>query len=88
MVYEFFVSFWSIMTELSLWLFFGAFIAGILKVFLPSDFINRHMGKASFGSIIKTTLLGIPLPLCSCGVLPTAIGLKKAVLIMVLPLVF
>jgi hypothetical protein len=69
---------WSILVALSLWLFAGAAIAGLLKIWLPDNFIVKHMGKPSFSSIFKISLLGVPLPLCSCGVLPTAISLKKS----------
>jgi len=68
---------WMVLTELAPWLFFGAGLAGLLKLFLPQGFITKHMGGTSWKNIVKTTLLGIPLPLCSCGVLPTTIGLKK-----------
>ncbi|MBN1595050.1 permease [candidate division FCPU426 bacterium] len=68
---------WKILTELAPWLFLGASMAGLLKIFLPRNFISTHMGGSSVWSILKTTLLGIPLPLCSCGVLPATLGLKK-----------
>ncbi len=68
---------WIILTALAPWLFFGAGLAGLLKIFLPPGFISKHLGASSLTNIVKTTLLGIPLPLCSCGVLPAATGLKK-----------
>jgi len=68
---------WNILTALAPWLFFGAGLAGLLKIFLPPGFITKHLGASSLANIVKTTLLGIPLPLCSCGVLPTTMGLKK-----------
>ncbi len=68
---------WNILTALAPWLFFGAGLAGLLKIFLPQGFISKHLGASSLANIVKTTLLGIPLPLCSCGVLPTTMGLKK-----------
>ncbi len=76
--------FFNILNEsLSLWLavapylVLGLFIAGILHVFLGSNFIVRHLGGSTLGSIIKATVLGIPLPICSCGVIPVAASLKK-----------
>lgn len=69
---------WKILSELAPWLFLGAGIAGLLKVLLPDGFISHHLGGSRLSSILKTTLLGIPLPLCSCGVLPTTLGLKKS----------
>ena len=68
---------WEILMELAPWLFLGAAIAALLKLLLPAGFISRHVGRPTIGSTTKAVLLGIPLPLCSCGVLPTAISLKK-----------
>ena len=62
---------------MSPYLLMGMFIAGVLHVFLGTDFIARHLGGGAFGSIVKATLLGIPLPICSCGVIPVAASLKK-----------
>jgi uncharacterized membrane protein YraQ (UPF0718 family) len=62
---------------MSPYLLFGFFFAGILHVFISLDWIARHLGKSSIGSVIKAVLLGIPLPLCSCGVIPAAIMLNK-----------
>ena len=63
--------------EASFWLILGFLFAGFLKVFIPSDFLYKYLGKGSFRSIFMATLLGIPLPLCSCGVIPTGVGLYR-----------
>lgn len=63
--------------QMSPYLLFGFFFAGILHVFVSLDFIARHLGKSSIGSVIKAVILGIPLPLCSCGVIPSAVALKR-----------
>ncbi len=52
-------------------------MAGIIKAFISDDFVGKHLGKNSFITVVKASLLGIPLPLCSCGVIPAAAGLKK-----------
>lgn len=70
-------SIWAILLELAPWLFVGAGIAGLLHVLLPKDFIKRHLGKPGLGSVIKAALIGVPMPLCSCSVIPTGLGLKK-----------
>ena len=62
---------------MSPYLLFGFLFAGILHAFISLDWIARHLGKSSIGSVIKAVLLGIPLPLCSCGVIPAAIMLNK-----------
>lgn len=64
--------------EVSIYLIFGFLVAGILHLFFPESIIRRHMGKNSISSVIKSTLFGIPLPLCSCGVVPVAASLKKS----------
>jgi uncharacterized protein len=74
---EFLNTCWSIMLELSSWLLFGLFISGLLHAFLPHNFVQQKLGKSGLISTIKAVALGIPLPLCSCSVIPTALGLKK-----------
>lgn len=64
-------------TAMAPYLLVGMFIAGILHVFIGTDFITRHLGKNNLGTIIKASLFGIPLPICSCGVIPVAASLKK-----------
>ena len=65
----------SIMLELAPWLLLGMAIAGLLHGFLPKDFVRRHLQGR--GGIAKAVALGVPLPLCSCGVIPAGLGLKK-----------
>jgi uncharacterized membrane protein YraQ (UPF0718 family) len=62
---------------MSPYLLFGFFVAGLLKVFLKEDFVARHLGTHDLMSILKASIFGIPLPLCSCGVIPAALGLRK-----------
>lgn len=64
--------------ETAPFLFVGFFAAGLLKVFVPTKFIERQLGGEGLGSILKASLLGVPLPLCSCSVIPTAAGLRDA----------
>lgn len=69
---------WSIMLDLAPYLFLGAAIATLLKFGLPAGFVNAQLGKPTLGSVVKSVFLGVPMPLCSCGVIPAAIGLKKS----------
>ncbi|HUI93788.1 MAG TPA: SO_0444 family Cu/Zn efflux transporter [Chitinivibrionales bacterium] len=55
----------------------GLFFAGILHVFVSTDIVVKHLGSNSIGSVVKAAIFGIPLPLCSCGVLPVAMSLRK-----------
>jgi uncharacterized membrane protein YraQ (UPF0718 family) len=66
-----------IYNEAAIYIIFGFFVAGLLKVTIPSEKIFKHLGKKNFNTVLRASILGIPLPLCSCAVLPTAVSLKK-----------
>lgn len=66
---------WEVVVSLAPPLLLGALIAGAIHVLLPPDFISRQL-RGRVG-VFKSVLLGVPLPLCSCGVLPAALGLKR-----------
>ncbi len=68
---------WQILLDSAPFVLFGFLAAGIIKAFVPDDMVARHLGTKSTGSVLKASLLGVPLPLCSCSVLPTAISLRK-----------
>lgn len=68
---------WSLLRDASVYIIFGLFVAGLLKMFLSTEYVARHLGKGKFSSVFKAALFGIPIPLCSCGVLPAAASLKK-----------
>jgi uncharacterized membrane protein YraQ (UPF0718 family) len=70
-------NFLLLLNAMSIYLLVGLFIAGILKQIVPDDFISKHLGKDSIGSVIKATIFGIPLPICSCSVIPLAQSLRK-----------
>lgn len=66
---------WDIAVELAPWLFLGALAAGLLHVTLPAGWLHTQL-RGRLG-VIKAVLFGVPLPLCSCGVIPTGLGLKR-----------
>ena len=66
-----------IITEMAPYLLLGFFFAGLMHVFVPARFYTNYLADNSLRSVLYATLLGIPLPLCSCGVLPTALSLHK-----------
>jgi uncharacterized membrane protein YraQ (UPF0718 family)/copper chaperone CopZ len=68
---------WHILLELSPSLLLGLFIAGLMHAYLPEGLIHRGLNRPSLGSVTRASLIGVPLPLCSCGVVPTALGLRK-----------
>ena len=53
-------------------------LCGILKVFFPRRIIKKYIGGSNFSSVLNASLLGVPMPLCSCGVLPAGIGFYKS----------
>jgi len=70
-------SFWSTLGEMAPFLLFGFFVAGVLAVFFRSELIEKHLGGHGTAAVIKAAVLGVPLPLCSCGVIPVAASLRK-----------
>ena len=60
------------------WLLFGLILGGLIKAWIPQTFLQRHLGGHGFIPVTKAALLGAPFPLCSCGVVPAALGLRKA----------
>jgi uncharacterized protein len=74
---NFFFETWSILLEMAPYLLIGFLLAGLLSVLVKQDLIERWLGNRSLGSVIKASLLGVPLPLCSCGVIPVTVSLYQ-----------
>lgn len=74
---EFIYSLINMLAEMAPYLLLGFGIAGILYAFVPSGFYRKHLSRPGMLSVIKAALIGVPLPLCSCGVLPTAVSLRR-----------
>ena len=71
-------NFVDLFVESAPWLMLGLFVAGIMKVFVPSQLMAKHLGEPGLMSTVKAALFGAPLPLCSCGVIPAALGLRRS----------
>ena len=67
----------DLVNDMSFYLVFGFLLSGVLHILLPKDFARKHLGGNSILSSIKASLIGVPLPLCSCGVIPTALSFYK-----------
>ena len=78
MIAELFNNIWLVFLETAFWLLIGLLAAGVIKSFIAEDTMRRWVGGRGIGSILRAALFGAPLPLCSCGVLPAAIGLHRA----------
>ncbi len=68
---------WILLQDSAVYVLFGVVIGGLMKVFLNPNTVARHLGRGRVMPVLKAALLGIPLPLCSCGVLPAAASLKR-----------
>ncbi|MFC1781997.1 SO_0444 family Cu/Zn efflux transporter [Planctomycetota bacterium] len=81
-MYDFFVKImaacWQVLAEMSPYLLFGFLIAGVLSVCISADWIRRQLGRKGLGPVIKASLFGIPLPLCSCGVIPVSASIRRS----------
>ena len=71
------ISLLNVVCEMAPYLLLGFLIAGILHVFVPNRFYTKYLSKDNKWAVLWAALLGVPLPLCSCGVIPTAIGLRN-----------
>lgn len=70
-------SLWFVFTESGLWLLVGFLIAGAVHAFVPARLLLDQLGRPGLGSIAKAAAFGLPLPLCSCSVIPVAAGLRQ-----------
>lgn len=59
------------------WLLLGLLLAGLIKAFMPESLIQKWIGGQGIGSISRAALVGVPLPICSCGAIPTALALHR-----------
>ena len=75
---EIFASLWGYTIQAAPYLLLGLAVAGFVHTLTPLDFIKTHLGGKGLWPVFKATLLGIPLPLCSCAVIPTAVQLRKS----------
>ncbi|MBW2623157.1 MAG: SO_0444 family Cu/Zn efflux transporter [Deltaproteobacteria bacterium] len=76
-IYEIFTATSELLEEAAIYILFGILVGGLLKVFLNPGVVSSHLGKGRYSSVLKAAFLGIPIPLCSCGVLPAAASLKR-----------
>ena len=74
---DFFNALLAVINAMSPYLLLGFLIAGVLHVFVPKRFYTKYLSRNNKLSVLWAALLGVPLPLCSCGVIPTAVGLKN-----------
>lgn len=71
------VDFWLVFAEMSPYLLFGFFVAGLLSMLVSRKMVERHLGGPGLLPLLKAAIFGVPLPLCSCGVIPVSMSLHK-----------
>lgn len=78
MINEIAANIWVVYLDTAFWLLLGLIAAGVVKAYIPADAMQRWLGGRGFPAVGRAALFGAPLPLCSCGVLPAALGLRRA----------
>ncbi len=68
---------WIVLGEMAPWILGGFLVAGVLSLWLNARVVRDHFGGGRFGAILKAVVLGVPLPVCSCGVIPLGASLRK-----------
>lgn len=72
------IEIYNIFIEMSPYILLGLFFVGLMNLYVNKDLIKKHIGKNNISSIIKAAVFGVPLPLCSCGVIPTAVYMSQS----------
>ncbi|TFG38802.1 MAG: hypothetical protein E4H44_03260 [Candidatus Aminicenantes bacterium] len=68
---------WSVFGAMAPYLLLGFLVAGVLSVVISPEWVERHLGGKGLAQVFKASLFGVPLPLCSCGVIPVAASLRR-----------
>ena len=77
-VTPFFEALWQLSVAMAPYILFGLLFAGVLHELVPDSIVTKHLGEDNISSVVKSTVFGIPLPVCSCGVIPLATSIKKS----------
>ena len=74
---DFLAALWLVTAQMAPWLLLGFLVAGLLSVYVSARWLERHLGGGGQGPVWKAAIFGVPLPLCSCGVIPVAASLRR-----------
>ncbi|HID15418.1 MAG TPA: permease, partial [Candidatus Atribacteria bacterium] len=75
---HFFEALWQLSIAMAPYILFGLIFAGLLHELVPGSIVTKHLGSSDVKSVLKSTIFGIPLPVCSCAVVPLATSIKKS----------
>ncbi|MBN2024257.1 MAG: SO_0444 family Cu/Zn efflux transporter [Pirellulales bacterium] len=68
---------WGVVVEMAPYLLFGFLVAGVLSVCIPREWVERYLGRPGLGPVFTASLVGVPLPLCSCSVIPVSASIRR-----------
>ena len=68
---------WQVLGQMAPYLLFGFLVAGVLSVCISPEWVERHLGGRGMGPVLKASLIGGPLPLGSCGVIPVSASMRR-----------
>lgn len=68
---------WQVLGQMAPYLLLGFLVAGVLSVCISPEWVERHLGGRGLGPVLKASLFGVPLPLCSCGVIPVSASIYR-----------
>lgn len=77
LILTFLAASWSVFGAMAPYLLLGFFVAGLLSAVISPEWVERHLGGNGLGQVVKASFFGVPLPLCSCGVIPVAASLRR-----------
>ena len=77
LILTFVIASWRVFGAMAPYLLLGFGVAGLLSVVISPEWVERHLGGNGLGQVVKASLFGVPLPLCSCGVIPVAASLRR-----------
>ena len=77
-IQSFGIALYDLSNAMAIYILIGLIFAGLLHEVVPDSIVTKHLGSDTVGSVVKSTIFGIPLPVCSCGVIPIATSIKKS----------
>ena len=76
-IMEYITPFLYLLNTMAPYLLLGFLLAGVIHAYVPRRLYARYLSQPDFRSVALAALFGVPLPLCSCGVIPTAMSLRR-----------